>query len=103
MRADTGLWAYAITEDGHLSGPDGQVDLTWLTGVEAAVRTTGSGGMVALVSDVSLAEFGETALRENLNDLDWLDEVAREHHYVIDAAARLFPLLPVRLATVYSG
>ena len=104
MSADTGLWAYAITEDGHLSGPDGQVDLTWLTGVgEAAVRTTGSCGMVALVSDVSLAEFGESALRENLNDLDWLDEVAREHHYVIDAAARLFPLLPVRLATVYSG
>ena len=65
MRADTGLWAYAITEDGHLSGPDGQVDLTWLTGVgEAAVRTTRSCGMVALVSDVSLAEFGETALRE---------------------------------------
>jgi Gas vesicle synthesis protein GvpL/GvpF len=104
MSADTGLWAYAITEDGHLSGPDGQVDLTWLTGVgEAAVRTTTSCGMAALVSDVSLAKFGETALRENLHDLDWLDEVAREHHYVIDAAARLFPLLPVRLATVYSG
>ena len=104
MRADTGLWAYAITEDGHLSGPDGQVDLTWLTGVgEAAVRTTGSGGMVALVSDVSLAEFGEAALRESLENLAWLDEVARLHHYVIDAAARLFPLLPVRLATVYSG
>jgi hypothetical protein len=56
-----------------------------------------------LVSDVSLAEFGEAALRENLDNLDWLDEVAQEHHYVIDAAARLFPLLPVRLATVYSG
>ncbi len=50
-----------------------------------------------------LAEFGEAALRENLENLDWLDEVARAHHYVIDAAARLFPLLPVRLATVYSG
>jgi pyruvate/2-oxoglutarate dehydrogenase complex dihydrolipoamide acyltransferase (E2) component len=56
-----------------------------------------------LVSDVRSAEFGEAALRENLENLDWLDEVAREHHYVIDAAARLFPLLPVRLATVYSG
>jgi hypothetical protein len=56
-----------------------------------------------LVSDVSLAQFGEAALRENLQNPYWLDEVAREHHYVIDAAARLFPLLPVRLATVYSG
>ena len=104
MSEDTGVWTYAITEDGHLSGPDGEVDLSWLTGVgEAKVRTVTSSGLTALVSDVSLAEFGEAALRENLENLDWLDEVAREHHYVIDAAARLFPLLPVRLATVYSG
>jgi hypothetical protein len=80
------------------------VDLSWLMGVgEAKVRTTTGSGLTALVSDVSLAEFGEAALRENLENLDWLDEVAREHHYVIDAATRLFPLLPVRLATVYSG
>ena len=104
MSEDTGLWAYAITEDGHLSGPDGNVDLSWLTGVgEAKVRTTTACGLTVLVSDVSLVEFGEAALRENLENLDWLDEVAREHHYVIDAAARLFPLLPVRLATVYRG
>jgi hypothetical protein len=104
MSEDTGVWAYAITEDEYLSGPDGEVDLSWLTGVgETKVRTTGSCGLTALVSDVSLAEFGEAALRENLENLDWLDEVAREHHYVIDAAARLFPLLPVRLATVYGG
>ena len=104
MSEDTGVWAYAITEDGHLSGPDGEVDLSWLTGVgETKVRTATSCGLTVLVSDVSLAEFGEAALRENLENLDWLDEVAREHHYVIDAAARLFPLLPIRLATVYSG
>jgi hypothetical protein len=104
MSEDTGVWMYAITEDGHLSGPDGEVDLSWLTGVgETKVRTATSCGLTVLVSDVSLADFGEAALRENLENLDWLDEVAREHHYVIDAAARLFPLLPVRLATVYSG
>ena len=104
MSEDTGVWAYAITEDGNLSGPDGEVDLSWLTGVgETKVRTATSCGLAALVSDVSLTEYGEAALRENLENLDWLDEVAREHHYVIDAAARLFPLLPVRLATVYSG
>src|SRR6266702_4400531 len=104
MSEDTGVWTYAITEDGHLSGPDGEVDLSWLTGVgETKVRTATSCGLTVLVSDVSLAEFGEAALRENLQNPHWLDEVAREHHYVIDAAARLFPLLPVRLATVYSG
>ena len=104
MSEDSGIWAYAITEEGYLAGPDGEVDLSWLTGVgETKVRSVTSGGLTALVSDVSLAEFGEAALRENLENLDWLDEVAREHHYVIDATARLFPLLPVRLATVYTS
>lgn len=104
MSGDTGVWVYAITEHRHLSGPDGDVDLSWLTGVgEAKVRATTCSGLAVLVSDVSLTEYGEAALRRNLEDLDWLDEVAREHHYVIDAAARLFPLLPTRLATVYTG
>ncbi len=102
MSADNGVWTYAITEHARLSGPEGDVDLSWLTGIgEEKVRTITCSGLTALVSDVSLAEFGEAALRENLENLDWLDEVARLHHYVIDAAARLFPLLPVRLATVY--
>jgi hypothetical protein len=102
--AGEGIWTYAITEEAHLSGPDGEVDLSWLAGVgETKVRTVTCSGLAVLVSDVSLAEFGEAALRRNLENLDWLDEVAREHHYVIDAAARLLPLLPARLATVYSG
>jgi hypothetical protein len=102
MSGDNGVWTYAITEQERLSGPEGDVDLSWLTGIgEEQVRTITCSGLTALVSDVSLAEFGEAALRENLENLDWLDEVARLHHYVIDAAARLFPLLPVRLATVY--
>ena len=100
----TGVWAYAITEQDRLAGPGGPVDLSWLSGVkEAPVRALTCSGLAMLVSDVSLAEFGEAALRANLEDLDWLDEVARLHHDVVDAAARLFPLLPVRLATVYHG
>jgi hypothetical protein len=104
MTEDTGVWAYGITEEAQLSGPDGEMDLSWLTGVgETRVRTVTCSELAVLVSDVNLAEYGEAALRRNLEDLDWLDEVAREHHYVIDAAARLFPLLPTRLATVYTG
>ena len=99
---DTGVWAYAITEPGRLTGPEGPVDLSWLSGVkEAPVRAVTCSGLAVLVSDVSLAEFGEAPLRENLEDLEWLEEIARQHHDVVEAAARLFPLLPVRLATVY--
>ncbi len=68
----------------------------------APVRLAAAGGLTAVVSNVSLAEFGEEALRRNLEDLDWLERVARAHHGVIEAAARLFTLLPMRLAIVYS-
>ena len=76
MSEDTGVWAYAITEDEHLAGPDGElVDLSWLTGVgEAKVRATASCGLTVLVSDVSLAEYGAAALRANLEDVDWLNQ-----------------------------
>jgi len=100
---EEGVWAYGITASDRVAEPGGAPDLSWLTGVGGAVRTVTCSGLTVLVSDVSLAEFGEAALREHLEDLEWLDEVARVHHYVVEAAARLFPLLPVRLATVYSG
>lgn len=104
MNGGSGIWAYAIIEQARLHGADGDVDLSWLSGVgEPGVRTITGSGLTVLASDVSLAEFGEAALREKLDDLAWLEEVARLHHDVVAAAARLVPLLPVRLATVYSG
>jgi hypothetical protein len=97
MTDERGVWAYAITD---YSGGD----LPRLTGVAGAqVRAAAAADLTVLVSDVDLAEFGEAALRRNLENLAWLEEVARAHHHVIDAAARLFPLLPARLATVYSS
>lgn len=98
MSGDHGVWAYAITEDAAAA------ELSPLTGVAGAkVRTAPAAGLTVLVSDVDLAEFGEDALRRNLEDLDWLEGVARAHHGVIAAASELFPLLPTRLATVYSS
>jgi hypothetical protein len=98
MTDGLGVWAYAITDQG------GGADLSGLTGVAGTkVRDAVADGFTVLVSDVDLAEFGEAALRRNLENLTWLEGVARAHHRVIDAAARLFPLLPARLATVYSS
>jgi hypothetical protein len=97
MSDEFGVWAYAITEHGA-------ADVCGLTGVGGAqVRPAPAAGLTVLVSDVDLAEYGEAALRRNLEDLAWLEQVARAHHYVIEEAARLFPVLPMRLATVYSS
>jgi hypothetical protein len=75
-----------------------------LTGVAGApVRTVTAAGLTAVVGDVPLEEFGEQALRRNLEDLSWLEETARAHHRVIEAVAGQIPVVPARLATVYNG
>jgi hypothetical protein len=60
------------------------------------------GGIAALVSRVSTAEFGEEPLHENLNDVAWLEEKARAHEHVLDVALRHGTVVPLRLCTIYS-
>jgi hypothetical protein len=91
-----GVWVYAVTGDlpeGHLT------DVTGVGG--AAVHPVRQAGLVAVVSRVSLAEFGEEPLRRNLEDLAWLEATARAHHGVVDALAAAGPTVAMRLATVY--
>jgi len=93
-----GVWIYAVT--GRVS----PASLNQLSGVgHEPVRAVAAGELTAVVQDVGLAEFGEQALRRNLEDLDWLGATARAHHRVIDALAQVGPLVPIRLATVYSS
>ena len=93
-----GLWIYAICR---------QIDetsLQSLVGVGgAAVTAVTASGLTAVAESVGLDEFGEQALRANLEDMGWLEATARAHHAVIDAVARRTPVVPMRLATVYSG
>lgn len=91
-----GVWVYCVgshVDPARLSG---------VTGVGGgAVRTVAAAELVAVTSLVDLAEFGEDALRRDLEDLDHLEKIARAHHGVVEAAARLGTIIPTRLATVY--
>jgi hypothetical protein len=60
-------------------------------------------GLGAVVSRVSLAEFGEVSLRENLNDIAWLEDKVRAHEGVLDAAMARTTIVPMRLCTLYSS
>jgi hypothetical protein len=92
----TGVWVYAIAEPGR------PASLSELSGVGGGpVRPVEAAGLVAIVEDVGLDEYGEAALRRNLEDLAWLEAAARAHHRVIDAVGQLGPVVPMRLATVY--
>jgi hypothetical protein len=76
-------------------------EFTDLRGVaEAPVRVIHDGELACLVSTVDLGEFGEDALRDNLDDLRWLERTARQHDAVVQASAGITTTLPMRLATI---
>ena len=58
-------------------------------------------GIVALVSHVPLAEFGEQALRRNVEDLGWLEEKVRLHEAIVEAALAKGQLLPMKFGTIF--
>ncbi|HKR71046.1 MAG TPA: GvpL/GvpF family gas vesicle protein [Streptosporangiaceae bacterium] len=94
MTEPTGLWVYAVAERAPETGlPTGIGGLP--------VRSFAADGLVAVVSEVGMSEFGESALRANLEDLVWLEATAKAHHQVIDDLASTQPVVPMRLATVF--
>ncbi|MEV8191979.1 GvpL/GvpF family gas vesicle protein [Rhodococcus pyridinivorans] len=96
MTDTTGTWMYAVT-DGTLVGHETE-GASGVAGEQ--VRTVQEGGLTAVVGTVPLDDFGEAALARNLEDLDWLERVARAHDSVVAGLARHFSVVPLRLATV---
>jgi hypothetical protein len=94
----TALWAYGVL------AADADVP-AGLAGVDPGhpVEAVRAGGLVALVSRVPLDEFGAEPLRENLNDLAWLERVARAHETVLDRAVQAATCVPLRLCTIYES
>ena len=95
--AGHGLWAYCVARDdpGLTDGgaglhPDG--DLEWVR----------AGGLAVLCSRVPLNEFGEVPLQRNLNDLSWLERVARTHEAAIEAALAQVTVVPLGLCTIFA-
>lgn len=96
MSTAAGLWLHAVMRDPDLAR------LTGLTGVGGRpVRTIAAAGLTAIVCPVDLAEFGEEPLRRNLEDIGWVEAVARTHHHVALELSRWGPVVPARLATIY--
>ncbi|QGV77733.1 GvpL/GvpF family gas vesicle protein [Streptomyces ficellus] len=81
---------------------DAVLDLRGVGG--APVRVVADGdppALAAVVSAVPADEFEEQPLAAHLEDLAWLEAVARAHHGVVDAVAAGTTVLPLRLATIY--
>jgi hypothetical protein len=89
------IWAYGIVRAGDPLTAD-------RTGVNGGhVELVEASGLAALVSRVPLADFGAEPLRRNLNDLGWLERVARAHEAVLERALSAGTVIPLRLCTIY--
>jgi Gas vesicle synthesis protein GvpL/GvpF len=80
-----------------------QPPLSGLAGVDGAgVEPVAEGELCALTSVVPLARFGERALREQLEDIDWVERTARAHDAVIARALAAEAVVPLRLCTLFA-
>lgn len=99
--SDLVTYAYAVAR--NAAGLE--ESMAALTGVADApvhlVAGTRDDETVLVVSPVPAQDFQEDALKGHLEDLEWLEAVARAHNRVIDALATRTTVLPLRLATVY--
>jgi hypothetical protein len=91
------LWAYCVV-------PAREPLPDVLAGVDPShpVERVAAGELAALVSRVPLSEFGEEPLRRNLNELDWLERVARRHEQVLEQTLGHDTIVPLRLCTIFA-
>lgn len=66
------------------------------------VRPISHGGLMALVSTVSLAEFDLATLEQRLQNRAWLEMLAIGHQRVMTALLDHYTLLPLKLCTLYT-
>ena len=92
------LWAYCVLRAGEPLPADASAIAD-----NGRLERVDAGDLAALVSRVPLAEFGAEPLRENLNDLAWLERVARAHEAVLDATLKDSTIVPLRLCTIYES
>ena len=74
-----------------------------LAGIEpgSTVEAVVEGHLAALLSRVPLDEYGDEQLRRHLEDINWLERVARAHEAVQQGAMAQGPLVPLRMCTIY--
>jgi Gas vesicle synthesis protein GvpL/GvpF len=89
------LWAYAVVP----AGTTLPAELTGIAG--GVVQRVTADGLDALVGAVPAEEFAAAPLREHLNDLAWLERVAREHEAVLDQVLTATTIVPLRLCTIF--
>ena len=94
-----GLYVYGIVGNGGsrpLGGlPAEGIDPAW------AAYAVPYQAIQAIVSRVSLREFGQEQLRDNLDDLQWVTAKAHAHQRVLQAVLPNQTIVPMKFGTIY--
>jgi hypothetical protein len=98
MTGSQTVWLYAVTRGDADSSPPA---VRGVAGEDVRILTEGP--LTAVVGSVDARRFGPDVLAGLLENLDWLATAARAHDTVVAAAAARGPVVPVRLATLFSS
>jgi hypothetical protein len=95
----TACYVYAITRTSWGTPPAD------LAGIDrrSPLRTLRAGDLQAIVSGVSLDDFGPAVLEQRLKDLQWVEEKVRGHDAVAKALSAAGTVIPCRFCTILSG
>jgi len=97
--SDEVLYLYAVT-DSNIEDAE-VIEMRAIDG--APVQVIAEAPVAAVVSAVDAERFSESALRRGMEDLYWLEGIARAHNAVVSDLARQRPVAPVRLATMFAN
>jgi hypothetical protein len=97
MNPELGLYAYCVIDGGHAPEPRVGVDPRYRT------RVLRHGALGAVISEVTLREFSEDALKERLEDIAFLESTARAHDEVTFGAHAADASCPLPLCTIFAG
>jgi hypothetical protein len=92
-----GYYVYGVVRNDHSSTelPQEGIDPTY------PVSKFPYQAIQAIVSQVSLREFGEEVLKANLNDPGWLESKVRAHQAVLETVCAGGVTIPMRFCTIY--
>jgi Gas vesicle synthesis protein GvpL/GvpF len=97
--AQHGLYVYGVVRaskaDDDVAGEVRGVD------PEGRILFVADGEVAALASVVSLAEFGDGAIEDNLHDPAWLTEKVRAHDAVLHGVLKNASLVPFRFGAIF--
>lgn len=95
--ADTGYYLYGVIKDVPLRDKISGIDR------RQYVSTVPSNGIAGIVSPVSLDEFGEVPLKQNLESLDWVRDKVFRHEGVVEEVMKKTTIIPMKFCTIFNS